>query len=112
MFKAKKAPAAQVVKEPVEPPKSPAMIEAEKAIARGERIKKLSDEAEMWRKFAGGCKPGRSLFEDIGLLLYACAPFPQRLRTSMDEDSAPLWAAFANQMADERERRLKDVLGC
>lgn len=113
MFKSKKkSPGEQVEEKMVTPAKTVAQVEAEKAIARGERIKRLSGEAAMWRAFAASCKPGRSIFEHVRLAIYGDdLNYCHALSVDMDEDSAPLWAAFANQMTEERERRLKDVLG-
>jgi hypothetical protein len=97
----------------VQPPaRSPEQIEAEKAIARGERLKRLSQEVAMWRGFASGCKPGRWIMETHnsaygGLSCGTAAP----LQAYLDEDTALLWSAFAERMACDRERRMRDVLG-
>lgn len=110
MFKRKKSPGEAVQEQIKTPPKSVAELEAERAIARGKRIESLASEAAMWRKFAEGCKPGRYIFESHSSYVFSPSPIEQ-LSVRMDEDTALLWAAFAVQMADERERRLKDVLG-
>lgn len=114
MFKRKEKttnPGEQVQAKAPEPTRTVAEVEAEKAIARGRRIKQLSDEAVMWRNFAVDCKAGREIYEYPGRHLWDGEFTVARLSVLMDEDTAPLWVAFANQMAVERERRLKDLLG-
>jgi hypothetical protein len=106
MFKKTKK-VAEVKSAPVEPKPEP--TEAEKIIAKGQRLKALSDEAAMWRAFATGCKAGRWLMEHIGY--YGMGDPAPRLSVTMDDDSARLWSEFAVRMAEERERRLKDILG-
>jgi hypothetical protein len=106
MFKKTKK-VAEVKPAPVETKPEP--TEAEKIIAKGQRLKALSDEAAMWRAFATGCKGGRWLVEHIGY--YGLRDVAPRLEVTMDDDSARLWAEFAIRMAEERERRLKDILG-
>jgi hypothetical protein len=108
VFKPKKQKSEPVMNAP--PVKTAAQTEADRVIARGARIKTLSDEAHMWRKFAAGCKPGRFLTEHYGYSSFG-VEHAEPLSVLMDNDTALLWAAFAQQMADERERRLKDVLG-
>lgn len=111
MFKSKKET------KPVVPNKPPEMTEAQRVIARGERVKALSGELTMWRGFAAGCRPGRHIYESPSLSMahYAMSNglvhYEATLSATMDEDTAPMWAAFAGQMADRCERRLKDVLG-
>lgn len=109
-FKKKSKAAQPAAPATTEPTKSAEQIVAEKTIARGARVKALSEEAAMWRSFSTGCKSGRWLLEHLthyGLYMDA----PPRLSLTMDDDSAQLWRDFAIRMAEDRERRLKDVLG-
>jgi hypothetical protein len=112
MFKRKKksTPSEAVEQCLKAPPKSAAELEAERTIARGERVKSLSEEAQMWRRFATSCKPGRLVWEHV----FASAfnyEHPTQLYATMDELSAELWREFALRMAADRESRLRDVLG-
>jgi hypothetical protein len=105
MFKKTKK-VAEVKAAPVETKPEP--TEAEKIIAKGQRLKALSDEAAMWRAFATGCRGGRWIMEHTGY--YGLMEPAPRLSVTMDDDSARLWAEFAVRMAEERERRLKEIL--
>lgn len=94
------------VKRQPEPQKTPEQVEAEKIVARGELIKRLGQEAGMWRVFAAGCKPGREIYEHP---LY-CGWEVGLLHVAMNEDTTPMWLEFANNMADHADRKLKEAL--
>ena len=84
--------------------RTPEQVEADKIIARGERIKQLGEEAGMWRAFSAGCKDGRHLFEHLHLGYGLDAP--PRLAVRMDVETAVLWREFAQKMADHADKRL------
>jgi hypothetical protein len=95
---------------PQEPQKSPEQLEADRIIARANRLEKLGNEAAMWRAFATGCKDGRWLMEEC--LSYLRREDEPRLNIRMDADTAPMWKDFALRMAADRESRLRDMLNC
>jgi hypothetical protein len=92
---------------------SPEAAEARRIIARGRRLEKLSAEAGMWRAFVTGCEPEREIREDRSMAMsYAMAGIHMApaLHVWLDADTAPMWRDFANRMAEERERRLREIL--
>jgi hypothetical protein len=89
-----------------ETPESPLMQAAEREANRGALIKRLADEASMWRKFAAKCKNGAWLA--TGGLGYH-SEFPN-LGVQMDEITSPAWRDFAERMANQAETRLREIL--
>lgn len=108
MFKRKKKSAAGAA--PVQAAQPP-MTEAERVINRGKLVESYAKEAAMWRGFAEGCADGRYV-QEYGMPLHFYGGQRETpLSARMDKDSAILWREFANRMADERERRLREILG-
>jgi hypothetical protein len=93
------------------PVKSELELAAERESRRGSVIANLASEAKMWREFAGGCKPGRSINEMYARAYQMLPPDVPLLWHTMDEISAESWKAFALSMTAIAERRLREVLG-
>jgi hypothetical protein len=86
---------------------SPLMQAAEREATRGALIKRLADEAAMWRKFSTNCRNGAKLWtsylgwsEDLPVL-----------DMRMDEITTSSWKDFAARMAAQSETRLREILG-
>lgn len=85
-------------------------VQADQQAERGRLIERLAKEASMWRQFAEvDCHDGRYVWESQG---FAWHPGEAKtfLSAYMDSITAPMWKAFALQMANTAETRLKEML--
>lgn len=101
MFKRDK----KVEQQPAPQQRSAMESEAALVIAKADRLKHVSAEAAMWRRFAIECAPGRDICEYNYFTGHGVS-----LKLTMDRDTAPMWKDFALRMAEDRERRLRDLL--